>query len=155
VLAVVRSPDDLEAREYAYEALGASVFGQSGSWYLLAVGRDSARVLGWISARHTGAFHSLEELLRNGLAYLTADWDERLYTTPGGPPIAHRPAGSGNRDINVTQTHMSGGILWLEVELLTPGRCSSRTEPGVTARGWTPAHSPTGQPNAWFHSRGC
>jgi len=125
--------------EYAYEALGAVVYDQRESWYLIEFIRDSTRLLGWVSERHSGAFHSLEHLLRDGLAFLTAAWDQRLYATPRAFLTTSPPADRHQRDINVKQTRMSGGILWLEVEILAPGHCAAGERPRVTARGWIPA----------------
>ena len=142
--------------EYAYEALGAVVYDQRESWYLIEFIRDSTRLLGWVSERHSGAFHSLEHLLRDGLAFLTAAWDQRLYATPraflttsppaeptgtNGTSTSNRPACQG----------ASSGWRW---RFWDPATAPPASDHGsLRVAGFL--HASTGQPNAWFYSRGC
>jgi hypothetical protein len=46
-----------------------------------------------------------------------------------------------------------GGMPFLRVEL-TEGVCEV-AEPRVVGAGWVPAYGQSGEPTAWFYSRGC
>lgn len=153
----ISSSDQVEWHEFDYEAPAALAYGESDGWVRVAVREADERRYGWVPPEHRGPLHRLTDLLKNGLAYLTAEWDGRLRDGPSaasafaeiGRVDAERP------DVNVLRALEAEGVTWLQVELLEPGRCSRASPPPVRATGWVPALAPGGRPNAWFYSRGC
>jgi hypothetical protein len=109
----------------------------------------------WVSLEDAGPFRSLPELLMNGLAYLTNDWDRLLVPEPGGIGLRIPTAPEGFTDVVLIETREWQGALWLRIDVLGPGRCREPGQPPVMARGWIPAHASSGKPNAWFFSTGC
>ena len=63
----------------------------------------------------------------------------------------------GTEDLSVRAVGFQtiDGALWVNVEVMTESECASADPPAVRARGWVPAHALSGEPNIWFHSRGC
>ena len=156
VLAQIARAHDLESREFTYEALGALTYDSAQAWHLVRARTDTGWALGWLSPRHAGPFHPLDSLLLDGLTYLTEAWDGRLFPGAGVETESARLAPTPTtRDIVVKQASRIEGALWLEVEVLAPGRCEGPGNPPVVARGWIPAHAKDGSPTAWFYSRGC
>jgi hypothetical protein len=156
VLARIARADDIESREFTYEALGALSYGDRRSWHLVRARTDTGWALGWLSPRYAGPFHPLDSLLLDGLTYLTEAWDGRLFPSAGAETESARLAPAPtNRDIVVQQARRIQDALWLEVEVLAPGRCEGPGAPAVVARGWIRAHGRDGSPTAWFYSRGC
>jgi hypothetical protein len=160
VLARIARSADLESREFSYEAPGAVTYGDRDAWHRVRARSDTGWVLGWLSPRHAGVFHSLDSLLLVGLTYLTEAWDGRLFPSAGARAESARPAPTPtnprtNRDVVVKQVRRIAGALWLEVEVLADGRCTAPNDPPVVARGWILAHASDGSPTAWFYSRGC
>ena len=80
VVATVRSLEQLETVEHTYEERAAIVHTRQGEWSRV---RTSGGIDGWLSPRDAGEFQSLQELLREALAYLTDAWDGVLYAAPG------------------------------------------------------------------------
>src|SRR5262245_48889299 len=81
VVQTVASSDQLESREFAYEALSAVVYARVDGWSQL---RTEGGQVGWLAPEDSGPFHPLEELLRDGLTALTEAWDGTLFSMPGG-----------------------------------------------------------------------
>jgi hypothetical protein len=148
------SPDQIEAREHDYENMSAVVYQRTQGWYRIGYRTDGRVLPAWVSPDEAGPFRSLPELLMNGLAYLTNEWDRMLLPEPGGVGM-RIPAAEEFPHVNVIESREWQGGLWLRVELLAPGRCREPGEPPVVAWGWIPAHASSGKPNAWFFSRGC
>jgi len=110
-----------------------------------------------VSPEQVGSLHLHGELVADGLAYLTGAWDGALRDAPSIAAIAKRVDGAGpeaSSDVDVLEVREVGGVTWLEVALLAPGRCREATAT-VVVSGWVPALSASGEPNAWFHARGC
>jgi hypothetical protein len=153
VACVVRAAADLETREHGYEELSGVVYDSRPGWYgLRCRGVDG---LAWLAASDAGTFRRMDELLKDGLAYLTAEWDRALYQRPRRTAAAHRVrVESREPDITVADTTIVDDELWLLVVVHGEGRCTAE-EPGpVVDAGWTPAHTRNGDVTAWFHSRG-
>jgi hypothetical protein len=150
----VRAPDDLETREHGYEELSAVVYDAKPGWYALRC--RGVEGLVWLAAADSGTYRGMDELLRDGLAYLTETWDRRLFRKPGTTAASHRATVEDPQpDITLADTAMIDDDLWLLVVVHGPGRCTA-DEPGpVLDAGWTPAHNNDGAVTAWFYSRGC
>jgi hypothetical protein len=69
--------------------------------------------------------------------------------------LAQRAWGPESRDVRVTAMRTIDGALWAEVELLYEHDCASIDKPVARARGWLPAHAPSGNLNVWYYPRGC
>jgi hypothetical protein len=155
VACVVRAAADLETREHGYEELSAAVFESRTGWYGVRCAGGGDR-LAWLAAGDASTFRPLEELVQHGLAYLTAQWDRKLYRRPRRAAASHLVRVDAQQpDITVADASVVDGELWLLVIVYGEGRCTA-DEPGpVLDAGWTPAHSTAGEVAAWFHSRGC
>ena len=142
----------LPTREYEYEAPAAIVLEQRAPWFRVRIADGSA----WLRASHRDGYHSLESLLADGLTYLTPEWDGRLAPSPGGEARAiERPSKPGEHAVNVIGFRERPEGLWVEVEVYSDSPCTSPAKPSIIARGWTPAHAPSGELAVWFYSRGC
>ena len=153
MLVTVTRWSDLMAEEIAYEEPALIVYRVDRPWVLVST-RDHVR--GWIKIPDGAAMVPLAELLPERLTYLTEEWDGRLHGEPGSMEFTE-PApqsGAGRPSINVTETREIAGALWLRVELLADSPCEGNTPPAVVAEGWIPAWL-SGQPTAWYYSRGC
>jgi hypothetical protein len=70
--------------------------------------------------------------------------------------LAREVWGREHDDVRVKAVREVDGALWLDVELMSHSTCGSRfDEPIVKARGWIPAHAPSGEPTVWYSARGC
>lgn len=56
--------------------------------------------------------------------------------------------------VNIPSATRVGGAIWLEVEVLASNPCEGQDE-AVRIRGWVPAYGASGDPVAWYYSRGC
>jgi hypothetical protein len=155
----VVATDQLNAKEYGYEELGAVVYARDGNWSFV---ETSEGIAGWLAPADAGAFHSLESLITRGLTYLTDDWNGFVLASPESANREFvradlaRTGGPENWNARTVGTRQVGDALWVEVEVLSHSFCEDpRTPPVVSARGWIPAHAPSGRPNIWFYSRGC
>jgi hypothetical protein len=156
ILARVTDAQEIEVAEYDYEAPGALTHDVRDGWNLIGVVTPAGRTSGWLPPQYAGRLHSLPTLLVDGLAYLTEAWDRKLFPAAGAASTGRLlDVATGRADVIVRQARESGGRLWLEVDVLGPGRCRQADPPPVVARGWVPAHASDGRPNAWFYSRGC
>jgi hypothetical protein len=69
--------------------------------------------------------------------------------------LAERAWGPESRDVRIVGFRTIAGSLWSEVEVVNESECSSASPPRVRARGWVPAHAPSGALNLWYYPRGC
>lgn len=72
-----------------------------------------------------------------------------------GKELAHRAWGPEDWSVRVVGFQTVGDTLWAHVEVMSESECGAAEPPTVRARGWIPAHAPSGAPNIWFYSRGC
>jgi hypothetical protein len=79
IAARIVAPDQLKAKEYGYEELGAVVYARDRNWSFV---ETSKGVAGWLAPADAGAFHSLESLITDGLTYLTDDWNGFVSESP-------------------------------------------------------------------------
>ena len=154
----LHSLDDLDSFEWSYEAPAAGVYGYrydgKQSWYQVRL--EATGQSGWIVASKQLQFHPLSELLLHSLAYLTGSWDKRVFSDLVDPATAKLLDVSGDQiPIEVAVTAMFEDQLWVLVVVLQQSQCSSAAPPAVIDAGWLPVHSPEGEVNAWYYSRGC
>jgi hypothetical protein len=142
----------LPTREYAYEEPGALVVDRRGSWFKVRLAEGAA----WVQASARDKFYPLEDLLENGLTYLTGDWDGQLRSRPGahGRPARTAPR-AGELSVKVLESLRVKGELWFNVQVMSHSACDAGGEPNVVDSGWVPAYGPSGEPSIWFYSRGC
>jgi hypothetical protein len=153
----VETPESIEAHEHGYEHLSAVVYAIRDGWYLVSYAVKDRQGKGWLSAVDAGQYRSLAELLKNGLAYLTPEWDGRLFAFPMEDARAQNLSnGKQDPDIIVADDRQDDdGRDWFLVIVLGHGRCGALGYPPVVAAGWVPGHSRQGKLQAWFYSRGC
>jgi hypothetical protein len=72
-----------------------------------------------------------------------------------GKELADRAWGPEDWSVRVVGFQTVGDTLWANVEVMSESECRATDPPTVRARGWIPAHAPSGAPNIWFYSRGC
>jgi hypothetical protein len=149
-----RRTRDLPTREIAYEAPAAMVIAEAADGWLRLRLDDSAAA--WTMVRDSSAYRPIEALVREGLAYLTADWDGRLASAPDAPLLSPMLGGPiDGRPVTVRDVRQLGGVTWVRVDVLVRSACEDGGTPAVVASGWLPLHTATGAPTVWFHSRGC
>jgi hypothetical protein len=151
-----RRPDSeaalaLPVEEFEYESAGAVVLEQRGPWFRVRLADGSA----WLRATERDRFHPLERLLKEGLTYLTSDWNGQLSSQPSGRGRKARAAGQAETSVRVSRSTWAHGGLWLYVEVMSHSGCEGGDEPRVVDRGWVPAQAPSGARVIWFYSRGC
>lgn len=146
-----RQPDavlDLPSRELDYETPAAVVLEARAPWFRLQMPNGSA----WVQAGPQDRYQSLVDLLRDGLSYVAVPdaigWDQ-----PQGRPQARRWA--KGTPVTLRETRFVGEQLWLHVDLLSHSVCESPEPAHVLVSVWMPAHTESGEPVIWFHSRGC
>jgi hypothetical protein len=155
VVGQISDLESVETKEFDYEAPAAVVYEIVDGWVLIRITDFSKNEFGWVSPHARGHFHPLVDLLNSGLCYLKKDWDGVFHESANTSKGTKRIQVNGKRqDINVVRSKEHQGALWLEVELLGPGRCKGE-ELEVLDKGWVPAHNKYGKPNVWFYSRGC
>jgi len=140
----------LPTNEYGYEEPGAIVLARQGGWFLIRLATGSA----WVRSSPRDTFHPLEQLLLDGLTYLTESWDGRLAPSAGAQGRqARREARSSQPSVRVIRSQQLRGELWFDLEVIT----SPCEDPDVKTldRGWVPAHTASGEPVMWFYARGC
>jgi hypothetical protein len=141
--------DPLPTKEYGYEEPGAVVLARRGEWFLIRLGTGSA----WLRSTPRDTFHSLEQLLLDGLTYLTESWNGRLAPSAGTPGRPARvEARHSQPAVRIIRSQQLSGEWWFDLEVIT----SPCEDPDVKAldRGWVPAYA-MGEPVIWFYSRGC
>ena len=146
-----RSLGDLPAAEYDYEAPAAIVVGQRGRSFNVRIPGGTA----WVRASNRDEFRSLQQLLQDGLAYVTDAASGELLAVPGDAGNALPPRVRPGRSVRVVGFRQVKDVLWVDIELMSGSPCQAAGDPTVVARGWLPAHATSGEPTIWFHSRGC
>lgn len=178
ILAELPGVMPLVTREIAYEEPAAVVYARQPGWLRVRLKPASrpggSNGFGWLAEPQAGSgdagpraaasgFTPYAELLPGRLTYLTAHWLRLLWPEPGaGLPLSLRPAGAGATGLPprqewpavVHESRKVGHLLWLRVDLLDRSPCEEAT-PRLVGSGWTPAYGTTGEPAAWFYSRGC
>jgi hypothetical protein len=143
--------DALPTKEYGYEEPGAIVLARRGGWFQIRLATGSA----WVRSSPRDSFHPLEQLLLDGLTYLTEAWDGRLAVSAGAPGRPARvEARSSQSSVRVIRSQQLRGELWFDLEVIT-SPCGEDPNVKVLDRGWVPAHTTSGEPVIWFYSRGC
>jgi hypothetical protein len=142
---------ELPTEEYDYEVPAAVVVEGREGWFRVRLSDGTA----WLRASERNQFFSLERLLTDGLTHLTDAFDGRLSSSPGGALSIHSDSVLAGRNVNVGGFREIAGRLWIQVEVMSWSLCESVEKPTIVARGWLPAHAPSGKPSVWFSSRGC
>jgi hypothetical protein len=145
-----------ETREYEYESKAVAVYGVQGNWYLV---QPAAGGRAWLPVGTPGRYIPIEELVVNGLNFLTEAWDREVLDAPAPDAAVQEvtaPTRNGGTDVpaNVVEARRAGGTLWYRVEVLDKSPCTADTT-RVLASGWIRAWGMGGKPAAWFYSRGC
>jgi hypothetical protein len=166
----------LATREYSYEQDGAVAVAEAAGWYRVplvgegvsgaldaafaesaaasATGADSGFV--WIPAAEAELLR-YPDLVVGRLAYLNEHWSGFVWPEAGaGLPFRRSLDSSDERReqaVHVLEVTEIGGMPFLRVELVE-GVCEV-AEPRVVGAGWVPAYGRSGEPVAWFYSRGC
>ncbi len=155
LLAQVSEYASLESREYAYEQVGAVVYASLPGWYGLRLA-DGA--FAWLPAEDGGTFFPYPALVVDRLNYFTPAWSGFVWPEPGaGLPwrdlrVGHDPA----QEIpgQVHEVRSVAGMPFLRVSIYDRSPCADG-EAGIRYTGWIPASGRSGDPTAWFYSRGC
>jgi hypothetical protein len=161
VAIVVRDRRQLESREHGYEQMSAVVYERvyapaGGLWYRLRY--DAAGDVGYGWLEHTAGmqYRETSALLTRGLAYLTAEWDRRLWERPAADAAVRTldlsdPAPA----VKVIDVFIPSGSQepWYLLAIVT-GVCTGEPIEVVTTA-WVPAYAESGANNVWFYSRGC
>lgn len=152
-LAVITSPEAIDSAEYAYEELGALVYGHQRGYFRIRTSRG----VGWLSPDDGGTFHPLEKLITRELTFLTDAWDGFVNASPGVPARTRVPQRKpyGSENVRVKQLRTVAGRLWAEIDVLSHSICTSDEPPTIKAHGWIRVHDTVGAPTIWFPSRGC
>ena len=145
------STEGLPTMEYAYEAPAVVVLEMRESWLRVRLEQGS----GWLRVSERDVFHPLEQLLVGSLTYVARTPEGGLTTAPAATSDAVPAELRTDHPVDVLETRAIDGALWLRVAVLSHSPCESVQEPSVVARGWLPAHTPSGEPTVWFYSRGC
>lgn len=142
----------LPTLEYTYEQPGAVVLERRGMWFRVRLAEGSA----WLAAAAQDEYHSLEQLLDDGLTYLTDAWSGHVAASPGS---AGRPTKlarvAAEQPVRVRRASREKEGLWFLVDIMSHSPCNGDTEPTVVDQGWVPAHGRGDRPTLWFYSRGC
>jgi hypothetical protein len=113
----------LPTREFEYEAPAAVVLERHESWFRLKLDSDSA----WVEATEANTFHSLEDLVMEGLSYLTEAFDGQLYEAPGAG-VAPAETLSG-QSVRVLESVRRDGLPWLQVQVMSHSACDAGDDP--------------------------
>jgi hypothetical protein len=147
----------LPTAEYTYESPAAMVLERQDPWFRIHLDEGSA----WVRASERASYHALEELLLEGLTFLTMSWDGRMAPTPRSTLVEWERDPPVDRDapresaVDVVRAVRIGEQIWLKVAVLSHSICESNEKPDVVGRGWIPAHNQDDQLTIWFYSRGC
>ncbi|MEN3974702.1 hypothetical protein [Emcibacter sp. SYSU 3D8] len=162
-ITVLRTPEDVEYREYTYEGAAAVVYEARPPWYRIGVRAALPGSLkhGWIKVDAAGDFMPVDDLLTRSMTFLNREWDGRLWSEPEAgarPATSTLRQGAAAEDdefiVDVQETRRVGDGLWLRVQTFDQSPCEGGT-PKVVDTGWVPAYSANGKLTAWFYSRGC
>lgn len=161
VAIVVRDRHQLESREHGYEQVSAAVYERryapaGGLWYRLRYEAAGDVGYGWLEHTDGMQYRETAALVTGGLAYLTAEWDRRLWERPAADAAVRMldlldPAPA----VKVIDVFTSPGSQepWYLVAIVT-GACTGEPIEVVTTA-WVPAYAESGANNVWFYSRGC
>ena len=144
---------ELPTLEFGYEQPGAIVLRQTGSWFEVALNQGTA----WVRVKDANRFLPVEQLFKDGLVHLRGGAPLSLYRAPGDPASSRpvRIGAGGDRPVKASAFRRVSGVLWLQVEFLGVDPCTEEKLPLGSTSGWLPFHDASGQPAAWFSSRGC
>lgn len=161
VAVVVRDRQQLESREHGYEQVSAAVYERvyaltGGLWYRLRYEAGGDAGYGWLEHTDGVQYRETSALVTGGLAYLTVDWDRRLWARPMADADFRSLDLPGTAPgVKVIDVFTAPGSAepWYLLAVVT-GVCSG--EPiEVLTTGWVPAYAESGANNVWFYSRGC
>jgi hypothetical protein len=157
IVVSIESADAIEVREHGYEQPSAVVYEISkNGWYLLSYTLGARSGKAWLDPADAGVFRDVATLLRDGLSYLTREWDRKLYAAPAGEPAAHQiPSDMIEPAIIIADHTVQNDEDWFLVVVQSSSPCEGMTHPPVVSAGWLPAHTRSGQMQLWFHARGC
>ncbi|MSU44682.1 hypothetical protein EXS45_00660 [Candidatus Nomurabacteria bacterium] len=146
---------DLELKEYTYEGSGVVIYKMEDQSYQIKL-NDGTK--GWIMYENKQVFHPIENLLSQGMAYLTTTWNGKLYATPEMKQATDFQQTlsyfNSESSINVLDIKKdSNGQTWMKIQIIT-SPCTNG-ESKTLEEGWIPMYSTSGDLNAWFYSRGC
>ncbi|MBZ0267806.1 hypothetical protein K8I85_06590, partial [bacterium] len=154
-IAVIRSYDDVESREFAYEQPGAVVLARVDGWSRVRLPDGAA---GWIAPEDAGTWFPYAELPVRRLNYLTGHWSGYVWPDAGAglpvrSPRRHAP-GREEYPAEVHESMLVGGMIWFRVDVLNGNPCDGGdVRPELS--GWVPGYGADGEPTVWFWSRGC
>jgi len=147
----------LPTAEYTYGSPAALVLERQDPWFRIRLDEKSA----WVRASELASYHPLEELLLDGLTFLTGSWDGRIAPSPGSALVEWERDPPVDRDapresaVDVLRAVRIGDQIWLKIAVLSHSFCESNEKPRVVGRGWIPAHTTDDRLTVWFFSRGC
>lgn len=149
----IRDPNILKTTEHGYEIVSAIVYGEIDGWYLIRYFDGLYEKAAWLSPHDAGEYYPLKTLFLNKLAFLTANWDRRLWINPSGEAELNFSDCPPPTEIDVISSQYIDDALWLKIKVLDPEWCLKQNSPKATI-GWLPAYSANGGLNVWFYSRG-
>jgi hypothetical protein len=155
----IKTRREIESLEHGYEQISAAVLdvrAQAGkTWYLVQYKREDRLMAAWLSGSNAGRFRSLPELLK-GRGFLTQAWNGWLYKSPRSEGSRENILSALGERRHVVFADMAedAGQMWFLVVVVDGTICDGGPR-SVLAAGWIPAHSASGQLNAWYYSRGC
>jgi hypothetical protein len=159
VAIVLRNRKQLESREHGYDQISAAVYDVEGdpsgfSWYRLRYIDAEEPIFGWLNQADAGEYRDVHMLIGSGLAYLTNEWDRRIFEGPKSDAPARAFEGlEAEPDVRIIDVRSEGGERWYLLALVR-GSCTG--DPlEVSATGWVPAYAGTGGNTVWYRSRGC
>jgi hypothetical protein len=158
----VQDRSQLVSLEHGYEEISAAVYSQAsfsdGTWYKLGYAVGDKTGFAWLDSAAVGVFRNVHTLVHERMAYLTNDWDLRLYAQPESQAAARKIDGLSLGGYE--GAHILG--MWTEratsedwyLVAVTRGRCGDGPLE-VVATGWVRAYAPNGANTVWYYSRGC
>jgi hypothetical protein len=147
---------ELPTREFEYEAPAAIVLDRRGEAYKIRLSGGRA---GWVISR-ANRFMSVESLFEEfaGVTFFTDAFDGSLRAA-AGLSVANKVIAEAKpaQPARLIESRRVADHLWLHVEVFSHSLCDAAAKgpPESVARGWLPAHAPSGEPTIWFASRGC
>lgn len=151
VLGEIESYDDFTTFEVGYEQAAAVVYARRDGWSRLQL--EDGRY-GWLPPDFAGTYYPYPDVVVRRLNYLT-DFHGFVWPNMGaGNPVRLSGFTDDEIPVEVHESAMLGGSPWLRVTVFRTGPCEGG-EPEVLASGWIPAYGASGEPSAWFYSRGC